>query len=258
MFKMDNFGFRYHGTHSTELGLHVMNITRPLLPPIQTKTMTIPERHGSYYLGYQYEPLELRVEVLFVGQDLFALSSLKRRVAQWLSPEYGLQELIFDDEQDKKYQAVLQGTSDLEQILALGRGELTFLVPDPFAYAVEDDIFTFMELGSHQFERQGTETSFPLIELTGECTPADKLLVSLNDSRIAFSGNLGADDQLVLDSALMTAKIVKADGQVLSAINQLSSLSFPSTKPGENRIELQAAGGANLRRATITCRSRWK
>lgn len=255
---MQEFGFRYAGAHSGETGIRVIQIHRPLLPPVQSKTMSIPDRHGTYYLGYEYEPLEIRIEVALVAPSLSAFPQAKRRIAEWLSPEGGLRELIFDDEQDKKYKAVLEGSSELEQILALGKGELTFLIPDPFAYAVEDDIFTYTELGTYQFERQGSEDSYPLIQLEGGCTPAQKLILSLNERTISFSGYLLEGDRLMIDSELMTAKIERADGKTVSAINQLSSLQFPVAIPGMNTLDIQTAGEAYLTSLTITCRSRWK
>ncbi|GAA0360928.1 distal tail protein Dit [Bacillus horti] len=255
---MPTVGFSYQGIHSRDMGLSVIQISRPVLPPIQAKTMVIPERHGSLYFGYQYDPLELHVELALVADQLLTFQTARRKVGAWLSPEEGLRELIFDDEADKKYYAVLKDTTELEQLLTVGRGELVFLVPDPFAYAVEDDIFTFSEQGLYDFERRGTETSFPLIEVEGQCTAADKLSVTLNDRTIAFSGQLLEGDTLMLDSALMTAKIRHADGRVASAINLISSLNFPKAISGANTLELHTTGEASFQEVTVTCRSRWK
>ncbi|WP_202078282.1 distal tail protein Dit [Caldalkalibacillus salinus] len=255
---MKQIGFSYKGQHSHDKGLFVTNVARPLLPTVTSKTMTIPEGQGVLYFGYQYEPLELIVDIAFEGEKASDVQGVRRELADWLSPEEGLQALIFDDEPDKKYKAVLNDTSELEQIVTMGQGTLQFLIPEPFAYAVEDDIFIFEKEGTFNIERQGTAHSYPMIEIMGSCTPSDEIEVNINDHVLSFSGRLQEEDTLVLDSQLITAKIIRANDTVESAINQLSTLAFPKTVPGQNTLEVWTTGNAILRQLKITCRSRWK
>ncbi|WLD92640.1 distal tail protein Dit [Alkalihalobacillus sp. AL-G] len=254
---MKDFGFTFNGRNSLELGVWTLNVDRPLLPSVTTKMMTIPERHGAHYFGYQYEPLEIKVSIAFDDPDLVGVQEKRHTIADWLNPEASLQPLIFDDEPDKQYVAVLSKDSELAQTLTLGKGELTFLVPDPFAYAVSDDVFTYTGAGAYSFDRQGTVDSYPLIELQGTNAPSDRISISLNDSHLSFLGTLNGGDTLILDSNLLTAKINRADGTVVSAMNDINNLDFPITVPGSNQLDISPTGASTVTFFKITCRSRW-
>lgn len=227
------------------------------MPTVNSKTLQIPERNGVFYQGYQYDPLELPVDLWFKGTDLTSLQSARRDLAQWLNPDQGMGDLIFDDEPDKKYQAVLIDKSQLDQVIRFSKGSVTFLAPDPFAYAVNDDVFTYSAAGSYNFSRKGTANSNPLIEIQGTAASSDSIQVNLNNNSITFTGDLQTGETFALDSDLLTAKIEKTDGSVVSAVNSIDQLDFPIAIPGVNQLTVTTTGSATVSSIKVSCRSRW-
>lgn len=252
-----SFGFTFNGRHSKEFDISVTNVERPILPAVQSKTVTFPSAHGAHYFGSNFDPLEITVEVVFSEVSLNRLQIAKRNIAAWLSPVQGITDLILDDEPDKKYRAVVSGETSLEQILAIGRGEITFLAPDPFAYAVDDEEFTYTARGTFNFLRLGTAESFPLISVTGNMAADAVLRVTLNGTAVAFTGELAENQELLIDCALKTASILENGSESRSAINQLDDLRFPIAVPGNNELIISSSGEVRINKITISPRSRW-
>lgn len=255
---MTEFGFTYGGRYSIDQGVSVLDVQRPLLPPVTAQTLKIPGRHGVRYMNFHYEPVEIDVDIAFDGMNLQTLQEQRREIADWLSPEEGVLPLIFDDEPHLQYGALIKDETTLEQVVRLGRGTVTFLAPDPFAYVIPDDVFTYSSDGSYDFKRSGTADSLPLIEIEGLCSGTDTIEIALNDRFLVFSGELENGETLILDSEWLTAKIEKADGSVASAMNHISSLDFPVASPGDNHLSVSPGGSAAVSWIKLTCRSRSK
>src|SRR5690606_32978285 len=71
---------------------------------------------------------------------------------------------VFKDEPDRVYYALVDGELELDEIFSTGRGEITFICPDPFKYGPEKlyqtDQDTFI------IENEGTAPTKPIFELT--------------------------------------------------------------------------------------------
>lgn len=252
---MSEFGFTFNNIYSVDKGLHVTNVERPILPPIISRTKAVADRHGVYYFGSQFDALPIPVEVVWRGTDAPNVQSIKRSLAAWLRPN-GLMKLVFDDEPEMYYMAVLTDQTELEQVVRIGRGEITFLCPDPFAYAITDDVFAD-PAGTITFTRQGTAESNPKIEITGTSSGAG-FTIDLNNTVINYTGSLASGETLVLDSDFVTAYIIQADGTQVSALNDIDSLDFPITLPEvNNSLVVTANGSSTLEEVKISCRSRW-
>lgn len=130
-------GFLYNGVHSSSYGLYALAVRRAILPPITSRLLETPGRSGGYYQGRQLGVREIRVDVMITANDYADLRSKVRALAAWLQPGADPKPLVFDDEPDKTWMAVLSGDTDLEEIVAVGRGTLTFVCPDPVALGPE-------------------------------------------------------------------------------------------------------------------------
>ncbi len=253
---MAEFGFYYDSIYSIDKGLWVRNVKRPILPPVISKTKKVLDRHGVYYFGSQFDAIEIPVEVAWKGSTTANTQAIKRDLAAWLRPN-GLKKLKFDDEPNMYYNAVLTGETEIDQIVRIGQGEITFLCPDPFAYADPDDVFSSSS-GSITFTRKGTAESNPKIEIKGTSAAGQGYSVDLNGTVINYTGALASGETLVLDSEYVTAYIIKADGSQVSALNDIDSLDFPITLPGvNNSLVVTPRGNATISNVKITCRSRW-
>lgn len=253
---MSDFGFTYDSIYSINKGLNVTNVERPILPPIKSKTKSVEDRDGVYYFGSQFDAETISVEVVWKGDTLELTQSIKREIAAWLIPN-GLKKLIFDDEPDRYYSAVLDGDSGVKQIVRMGTATLNFLVPDPYAYALQDDVFSDPS-GTITFTRKGSANSNPKIEITGTSADGDGFSIDLNGTVLNYSGALASGETLVLDSHFVTAYIIKPDGSQVSALNNIDSLDFPIALPEvNNSLVVTPNGAATIENVKITCRSRW-
>ncbi|MDQ0273004.1 distal tail protein Dit [Cytobacillus purgationiresistens] len=252
-----SFGFSYGGKHSSEFGILITNIERPVLPNIQSKTVSLPTKHGIHYVGSQFDFLEINFEILLSEHSMKRLQETRRNIAAWLNPAKGALQLIIDDETDKYYVAVLSGESSLEQILTHGRGEISFLIPDPYAYAVLDDVYSYTQKGEYTFIRKGTAESYPFISVKGNSSEQGTLNLHLNSSEIKYKGELLQTQELIIDYGLKTAYIKENGVTIKSAINQLVNLDFPFSIPGNNSFKITTTENFKLNGLSIYCKSRW-
>ena len=104
------------------------------------------------------------------------------RIALWLSPVDGLKQLIFDDVPDRYFMARLKDKVDCERVIrAAGVFDLTFYCPDPFAYALEDEVFTITKAGETLITRSlGNIASRPVYFLKGSLAKAPENYISIS------------------------------------------------------------------------------
>lgn len=106
---------------------------RPLLPERHRNDYEISGRHGTVDFGGEtYRTRQIAVDIYFISQDMIHLQALAREIAHWLS---GKGILIFDDEPDKAYDAVVYSGVDTEQIIRTKRATVVFEC-QPFAKTI--------------------------------------------------------------------------------------------------------------------------
>ena len=102
----------------------------------------------------------------------------------------------------------------------------------------------------------------PLYELKGVVPSgtASYISVKTGGSELQIIGKLSAGETLVIDSALMTAKVVDADGNTLrNGLPLLLELNFPQLSTGANTIIISAVGTNTVfTELKIQARSRWR
>ncbi|WNN19999.1 distal tail protein [Bacillus phage FI_KG-Lek] len=78
------------------------------------------------------------------------LQKLKEDLADWLYTEQPA-ELIFDDELDRTYLSLIDGSVDLDEIVNRGKGVITFVCPMPYKLG---------KINTHKFTQEwSTETT---------------------------------------------------------------------------------------------------
>ncbi|PGT76189.1 phage tail protein [Bacillus cereus] len=105
---------------------------RPSWAPVKRRLVRVPHRAGALLLNTETE--ERRIDVPLVikaKKDMADLQKLKEDLADWLYTEQPA-ELIFDDELDRTYLALIDGSVDLDEIVNRGRGVITFVCPMPY------------------------------------------------------------------------------------------------------------------------------
>ncbi|MGG3737247.1 distal tail protein Dit [Aeribacillus pallidus] len=245
----------YKGNDLSNL-IIVNNIGRPILPPQILSTKEIYGRPGAFFFEKRHGPIVLPVEVTLNEKDHTNYRALVRQLAVYLdSDEPG--PMIFSDEPDKFINGILMDESALDEIATMGRGELQFYCPDPYWYAVNDDVMSWSNPGTYTLDRQGTANSNPLIEIQGT-NSSGSIELTTDNTTIKFTGTLLSGETLVLDSEYITAYIVKTDGTQVSAIHDIDNINFPVLVPGANQLTISVNGGATVTQFKVTARSRWK
>jgi predicted phage tail component-like protein len=136
---------------------------RPPWAPIQRNILTVPGFPGGYLQNTETGPRPLEVPVLIQADSFSDLQKLKEDLAAWLISDTP-QELIFDDEPDRVYFAVVDGSLDLEELVRWGQGAIHFICPDPYKYGpIKSGTFT-SEINSISY--QGTAESYPIFRAT--------------------------------------------------------------------------------------------
>ncbi|MDF2020017.1 MULTISPECIES: distal tail protein Dit [unclassified Bacillus (in: firmicutes)] len=124
---------------------------RPSWAPVKRRLVRVPHRAGALLLNTETE--ERRIDVPLVikaKKDMADLQKLKEDLADWLYTEQPA-ELIFDDELDRTYLALIDGSVDLDEIVNRGRGIITFVCPMPYKLG---------EINTHKFTQEwSTETT---------------------------------------------------------------------------------------------------
>lgn len=150
--------------------IKIFNINRDVMPERINTSIEVPQRHGAYYTGHRYGIRKVSIEYLIIGDDLNNLEDFKKVLAKALDLERPAK-LQFSDEPDRFLYAVLDGTTEVTEVLNDGRGTLNFVCHDPFYYSTTEKEFTADANGLMVINNQGTISTEPRFELdfTGDC-----------------------------------------------------------------------------------------
>ncbi|MGR6115708.1 distal tail protein Dit [Aeribacillus composti] len=135
---------------------------RPPWAPLQRNILTVPGLPGGYLTDTVSNPRQIEVPVLIKANSFPDLQKLKEDLAGWLVTDTP-QELIFDDEPDRVYFAVVDESLDLEEIVKWGHGIIRFICPDPYKYGPELEAIFPSDVVSLQYK--GTAPGDPVFEL---------------------------------------------------------------------------------------------
>lgn len=255
-------GFSFQGIHSKEKKLKARITGYPMLPAFRNNTESIPGRSGILDFGMEYSERIIPVECsVFPEQDFSALVHRIDEINEWLNPYRGVQPLIFDEYPDRYFMARLNTEISMERISrTAGTFSLEFICPDPFGYAVEDEVFSIAAVGKTTVNRQkGNLISEPIFELKAVMNSTSSYVdIEVNGELVRVKGKLAEGETFVLDTSKLTAKVVDSNtGETLrNGLSQLDELVFPELNPGGNEV-LVSVSGATFTELTIQGRSRW-
>jgi predicted phage tail component-like protein len=140
------YSWTYGGVRAETLFLNTTHVRRDIMPPINARTIPIPGRTGAQFFKTDFDMRTIDIDVYINGSTMIQSETYVRDIADFLDPTAGLKALVFDDNPNLTYYAVVSGNTDISQILELKRGTVTFLVPDAFAYAAAYLSFPFNPL----------------------------------------------------------------------------------------------------------------
>lgn len=225
------FFLTYDGEISDDHGLVITKVNRSILPPLTDRTVEIPNRIGHYFFRMDMGMRIIPVEIVLIGTELADIQEKKRKIAKWLDPTKGLRDLIFSDEPDKKWEAVISGETGLDEIVRMGKGTLNFLVPNALALSTTSESFLIAtagmlfernsdaynpNTGSGRFEKvtahiprfySGFATQFPETKkLFFEKGTTNKLKSNISSAELSLQFN---DDTLFYDSPTRNSTFIR-------------------------------------------------
>lgn len=232
-------------------------INRPYIAPIDVPSIKIPNRAGAIStkrndIGIR----EISVGVTLMGLNDADLRTKVRALASFLIYATD-QPLYFSDEVNRIYYARFVGGGDnLEEIVAMGQGELTFICFDPFAYsnAQKSILNTVQEF---TLTNDGTVEAFPLFRIV---TSANANVIKVKNlttgKTFTYNALWYAVTPLIVD---MNNNRVYHEGTGVSyLLNVTLDSQFFSLAVGTNNIRIETAidGTASISsvRATWTDR----
>ncbi|MBO1515058.1 distal tail protein Dit [Metabacillus bambusae] len=122
--------FYFKGKWSNEYPIIVNRIIRGILSPISRDFLEIPARPGAFLQNTKRGLNAFKVEITIHHEDVEEYNTLIRDLAGWLFSKKA-EEFIIAKDPSIKYYAVLEGSTDLNEIVTLGEGVLTFVCPNP-------------------------------------------------------------------------------------------------------------------------------
>lgn len=251
-------GFTFNGISSDSMGIKTKMETENRIPDVRNQTSTLVARHGILDFGETLSEREIGITCFIPpGQTDAGLLALKDSIMGWLNPDNGLCRLALDSEPGRVYYARIRDGISYERIVRnTGTFKVLFFCPDPFAYAVPDEVFS-LSSSAEVVRNKGNCESPPLYKIKGSLDGnGGSLRITVGGERMGIKGPLSVSETLEIDTRDMTAKAVSAGGAVRNALGQMESLNFPYLKTGANTVTIGVDGGT-LSLLTIEARSRW-
>lgn len=257
-------GFIFDGVTSKSMKIKARLTSWQASPSLRNFYETVPGKAGVADFGCDSAERTITVSCNVYPQRSFsALVEVLDDMAEWLDPTKGLKQLILDDVPNRYFLARLSEQVDCERLLrSAGSFTLSFLCPDPYGYALLDENFVLSETGNHEVERHiGNTESFPVYALQGVIPSGVSSYISIQTGgeELRVIGPLAEEETLLVDSSLVTAKVVDAGGNTLrNGLPLLAELNFPVLEKGYNVITVSTAGGAVFTELKIQAKSRWR
>ncbi|PGR01354.1 distal tail protein Dit [Priestia megaterium] len=144
---------------------------RPAWASLSRDLLTVKNKAGAYLKGTQTEIRTLTVPIWIKAKGTEDLQKVKEDLASWLVTKEECP-LIFDDEPDRVYYAIIDGTFDAEELVTAGRGELNFICPDGYKYATvskyTNSVLTSEGEALSTVINKGTVETNPVFEITAD------------------------------------------------------------------------------------------
>ncbi|MGX5430488.1 distal tail protein Dit [Bacillus cereus] len=139
---------------------------RPAWAPLDHMFLEVSHYPGGRLLRTQTKMRKILIPIALLYDSAEEAEKLKEEIADWLVTDQPC-ELIFDDEKDRTFLAVVDETLDLDQLVDLGEGTLTFICPMPYKLGKEQTVDFKKDVSGlvANVQNKGTVHSNPIIEI---------------------------------------------------------------------------------------------
>ena len=162
---MPSGSFSFNGIRKDYIFI-LMGFNRPAWSPVERDILKVPSKAGGYLLQTNTNVRTIEVPVIIRAGSQSEMQKMKEDLADWLVTDQPC-ELIFDDEPDRTYMAVIDGEADIDELIFRGKGKITFVCPMPYklgAIKTEVMLVQNQELKA-AFKNKGTVETTPIIDI---------------------------------------------------------------------------------------------
>lgn len=190
MSERNKYGITFNGIRNPYL-VTLRGKRRPPWAPLERDIISLPGTDVSYAGETTVKPRVLSIPVLLESNSLKELQKMKEDLAEWLYSD-SPKELIFDDEPDRVYYAMIHETFDVEEFVRIGAGMMEFICPDPYKYSTT----TTERAGSNTvpIDNKGSVHTYPDIEM--EITEPSTFVAVSNGEELNLIGRYGNVDEV--------------------------------------------------------------
>jgi len=234
--------FSFNGITMPELSI-LKEESRPMIPPIRTQTFGVSNRNGAYLGRQVMEPRVIRIPIGIIHRGFAQLQQIKEQMAGNFFTDGQAAPLVFSDEPNRVYHAVLTaGFQSADESANYTKGALEFTCFDPFKYSA-----VARTVNAGQIFNNGTVAALPVVVVRFTSNQTNFFLrdaITGRELRVNWEFRTG--DVLIIDSEKRRLTI--------NHVLQMSAFDFTSHWP-----EL-ISGATHLtasHQAEITFRERW-
>lgn len=123
-----------------EIPIKITKVNRNPGPEVSNNTLTIGSKNGEDFLYNRYSSKKIQIEYQIENRTARDLSEFRRNLAEMLHFREPKQ-VIFSDEPNLYYNAILDGEPTLEEDDMYSTGTVTILVPDGLAHSMVEKTF---------------------------------------------------------------------------------------------------------------------
>ena len=123
-----------------EIPIKITKINRNPGPEVSNNMLTIGSKNGEDFLYSRYSSKKMQIEYQIENRTARDLSEFRRNLAKMLHFREPKQ-VIFSDEPNLYYNAILDGEPTLEEDDMYSTGTITILVPDGLAHSMVEKTF---------------------------------------------------------------------------------------------------------------------
>ncbi len=171
---------------------------RPAWAPVDRELITVMGMSGAHLSHSKRQVREISVPVFLMAESFSDLQKLKEDMADWLIHDEP-KKLVFKDEPDRTYYAVVDGGLDLDELVRWGEGIINFICLDPYKYGPEKTLTFPADIV--KVENEGTAAADPIFEMTAT-KKATFAMISNGDDETADYNLIGRPaeiDETVVD-----------------------------------------------------------
>ena len=181
-----------------EIPVKITKLDRNITPPLSNKTQTNGNTSGARFIYSAHEPKNITMEYQIRNQTASDLTEFRRKMAGIIGKSEP-KRLIFSDEPNLYYMAILDGEPGLSEEDITSNGSITFLIPDGLAHSTVEKTFTAAPDGDGILKAT-------IVNNGTESTPIDYTITHNHEN-----GYIGIVSE---HGAIQLGKVEEADGEV--------------------------------------------